>query len=743
MALTPSLINKNFQETIKLSVTAFNTTTETLTVASGTYVIGTPLTPSAAFAGLSVGTTYYIYANVTGTAIKLTLTPGGGGTVVNLSGVSGAGTLVYVAPIIGPSISTTGTCFGFDPRAIPGCILWLDAQNPNNVTTDINSSVTLWDDLSANSVGNMAGSSNNPTYSSNKIAFSTNEYLVGSTGSVGELNSNDFAIFAVATVPVSTLNTGQYILSKYAASISWRLYFTYTSPNHYVNFSYYDGSTTYTVTSNAVTAGGTIIISLIAPRLGSMKIYNNGNASTGVTNAATLLTNGAALYIGVYGASLSNYLTASVGEILIYSSSTASSTTSTAISSQQQSQIEGYLAYKWGVTLPTSEIYNINNPLNILNVPKPFLIPFRPPDIANCLLWLDGLDSSTISTSTNGIVWLDKSGQNNNASAYASSTGSYADNYTYNNTTLATTGIYFPSQTVTSCSFTLVLVTGGSTRTATLTVTSPNSTANFKQGNDVLISGSQSGINGVHTILTSSQSVGGTITYTTTAPTPADGTYVGTMSTNHIFNYVTTDFSDLSLMTIPLYVTIDPTIFTTIFVACNPTYIVPHINGTSFDVIFGYSGWTTNVPQNPYLRIYNSPTDEFLLVQANGSQISTTVNVNLNSIHIATTVFSGTDTTLFANNQVQYGTTSSMVGYPSYNLLLGGNSTDNRSNWYQGYEGYINEVIMYQGTSGLSDGEIQQVQGYLAWKWGYPQTTNLVPSTHSFTKFPSATVVPY
>ena len=44
--------------------------------------------------------------------------------------------------------------------------------------------------------------------------------------------------------------------------------------------------------------------------------------------------------------------------------------------------------------------------------------------------------------------------------------------------------------------------------------------------------------------------------------------------------------------------------------------------------------------------------------------------------------------------------------------------------------GYINEIIIFNRT--LSQGEYQQVEGYLAWKWGL---FSQLPSSHPFHSF--------
>ena len=72
-------------------------------------------------------------------------------------------------------------------------------------------------------------------------------------------------------------------------------------------------------------------------------------------------------------------------------------------------QIEGYLAYKWGLqaSLPVTHPYYKFSPSSA--------IPFLPTNLSGCTLWLDGADSSTITRSgVNMTQWNDKSGLANN-----------------------------------------------------------------------------------------------------------------------------------------------------------------------------------------------------------------------------------------------------------------------------------------------------------------------------------------
>jgi hypothetical protein len=106
----------------------------------------------------------------------------------------------------------------------------------------------------------------------------------------------------------------------------------------------------------------------------------------------------------------SRYLDGNISEILVYDS---------ALSNTDRQNIEGYLAWKWGLqsALPASHPYN--------NQIHPFSRNFVPTDIPNCIMWFDGADltsmftnvaGTTGATGTGSVIrhWTDKSGSGNN-----------------------------------------------------------------------------------------------------------------------------------------------------------------------------------------------------------------------------------------------------------------------------------------------------------------------------------------
>lgn len=89
----------------------------------------------------------------------------------------------------------------------------------------------------------------------------------------------------------------------------------------------------------------------------------------------------------------------------------------TAISLQDQSKVEGYLAWKWGINdllVPTHPYYFAPPP----STPPSRL--FAPLDISGATLWLDGADADTVILDNAQVVqeWRDKSGLGNGAGLY-------------------------------------------------------------------------------------------------------------------------------------------------------------------------------------------------------------------------------------------------------------------------------------------------------------------------------------
>jgi hypothetical protein len=305
----------------------------------------------------------------------------------------------------------------FSPTQISGCSLWLDAADSSTVTLS-GSNVTQWNDKSGinnNAVVPSGGTS--PIYQVNSL----NTQATISFGASNDVLfvANNFAMslfpslcYFIVIRPASTQpnNNNAGILStdtptQFGRSLAFGL--GNWQQEHYNSFT---NITPYTANVWA-------FVSLQFNSTVSTTLAVNGTTFAGTPTGTKDNTNG--LHIGTYNNSGSyaqfnaNFNTA---EILIYSG---------VLSTSQRQQIEGYLAWKWGLVanLPANHPYK-NTP--IYAAPPFPLVPqvktftsaqFNPTTINGCQLWLDAADSSTVVLSgTNVTQWNDKSGNNYSAS---------------------------------------------------------------------------------------------------------------------------------------------------------------------------------------------------------------------------------------------------------------------------------------------------------------------------------------
>lgn len=292
--------------------------------------------------------------------------------------------------------------FGFDPRTIPGCALWLDAADTATVVTSGNV-VTQWRDKSGlgNTTTAIGGS---PTYSSNQINLNgSSTYLAGPYVNT----TTTLTAFVVATVNFSLGNYGAYyrLLSvgstaandynnvAYAAAILHE-------PNSTNIGGYRNGAQNYvSVTTNTP-------FLLVQQYNGSTaQLYLNGTTSASAGSSGSFSTSSYSI-----GRDVGNtdgtppvyaytYWPGSIREVILFNGS---------LTQLERQQVEGYLASKWGLlsSLPASHPYKSTPPAMRL---------FQPVDVpGGALLWLDAADTTTITGST-VTQWRDKSGRASNA----------------------------------------------------------------------------------------------------------------------------------------------------------------------------------------------------------------------------------------------------------------------------------------------------------------------------------------
>jgi hypothetical protein len=145
--------------------------------------------------------------------------------------------------------------------------------------------------------------------------------------------------------------------------------------------------------------------------------------------------------------------------------------------------------------------------------------------------------------------------------------------------------------------------------------------------------------------------------------------------------------------------------------------------------IFNYRGTPNNVAQFLYIETgrFSSYISSSPEVQLTGSTVA------LNTTYLTSMVNTTSNTILYVN-----GTSNAAVNH-------GTNTTvSNSTYWIGGYNsvsdrfyGTLNELLVF--SNNLSESQRQQVEGYLANKWGISISATL-PSLHPFKSFPPATV---
>jgi hypothetical protein len=283
-------------------------------------------------------------------------------------------------------IGTSRSVWGFDPRSVPGCQLWLDGADSNTVTGT--TSVTAWRDKSANGyvANSFVNSVPNPSWVPNvRNGNGVIQYSAGNGSSIANfVLAQTMSIFKVY-YPINQGTNGPFLEHSPDTNTNLGFYF---HANGGENFLINAGTTGYPFPSvnfgNTTVSNTWQLIQGINPdtaNLNKIALYVNGTtrASGATQSAAITVTN--TLYInGRAGANNLSYNTY-LAELIIYN---------IAVTTTQRQQIEGYLAHKWGLT----GYYDSSIPLSI----------------PGCQLWLDAADSSTVAFSSGSNIssWTNK-----------------------------------------------------------------------------------------------------------------------------------------------------------------------------------------------------------------------------------------------------------------------------------------------------------------------------------------------
>lgn len=310
----------------------------------------------------------------------------------------------------------------FSPTQISNCCLWLDASDTTTITLS-GSNVTQWRDKSGSN--NHGTGVNNPTYSNGTMNFvhasQTCFTLPNGALPSGNASCGYFVVFtnndsSVGNAP-SPLTDGTALIgggqtegwnawemwSRATQTLYWGVWYSaistpYTTLNSNTIFS-----TQYNSNGGGANGIGTMVVNgtIVGSQTGwGPRTQTNNNNYVG------------SMYRGTAYAH-----SGTISEVIVYSN---------ALTTQQQQQIEGYLAQKWqfknalpgghlgqtGIIYPT---VRRNGTLNTASSTLPYYTQFSPLSISGCKIWLDATDSSTFTLNGSTVsAWNDKTGNGYN-----------------------------------------------------------------------------------------------------------------------------------------------------------------------------------------------------------------------------------------------------------------------------------------------------------------------------------------
>ena len=304
-------------------------------------------------------------------------------------------------------LGTSKSIWGFDPRSISGCGLWLDGADSDAMVFSSGSNLSQWKDKSGNGLNTIAlAGTGSPVYvPGSGVQFASNIFQLPN-GSI-TVGSNNFSIFSVfrptdltnypnvyyAGVGGTNPDTahGLIIYPNGNVENGFTTDFmgqpgagTIVASNTYMTSSVYDGKRTLWL-------DGTVIVPATAPTY----VKNTTNSSNYVGGATPVSTS---WFIGT------------IAELIVYPR---------AVTTTERQTIEGYLANKWGLVV---------QPIS------------SPTSISGLALWLDGADRSTTSMTLSNLsvtTWKDKSGNGRNMTSAANYPLITSNGVQFNGTTQA------------------------------------------------------------------------------------------------------------------------------------------------------------------------------------------------------------------------------------------------------------------------------------------------------------------
>jgi hypothetical protein len=235
----------------------------------------------------------------------------------------------------------------WQPTQISGCQLWLDAADSTSMTVS-GSTVSQWNDKSGNGYNvTQSDAGSRPRFSQRQITFASDAYFDVPQASMN--NATRYSIFFVF-YPIASVN---WILVKQYNGVG--SYNMISMTNYWqnntgiTNYLYWNvwANPGYITNSGSALSQNTLQLIEIVYDSATVSIYRNGTILSSLVSANFAIpnqTNATNFTMGSWradgGIQNSGVTNFSMAEFTYYN---------TNVSNEQRQQIEGYLAWKWGI----------------------------------------------------------------------------------------------------------------------------------------------------------------------------------------------------------------------------------------------------------------------------------------------------------------------------------------------------------------------------------------------------------
>jgi hypothetical protein len=363
----------------------------------------------------------------------------------------------YVSTILSPNITNRINNALFLPTSIPGCQLWFDATDTTSIFSDTagttrirpGGSVARWNDKSGNNnYLQQATAGNRPVYQKtpggyDAVYFSMNGIQLTTINNNPLTGNSARTIFLIQQAPQAGSITRVSIGAHNGSSPPNTFGIDNNTPISVLYCPY-----VYTAADNTIGVSLRTLAEIWTYYDPSVsQVGGNYNFLNAQTKSTTLNTSATPWYFGLRPDNVGS-IDSYTCEFIMYN---------TFLTTLQRNQIEGYLAWKWGLvaslpishpykTAPFSPLSAIVSVASLLNTSqlnsKLITSYFNPRSISGLQFWIDGADrtSMTFASANTISAWNDKSGNGFNLSQ---STTAYQPIYSSNYVNLGTASNYY------------------------------------------------------------------------------------------------------------------------------------------------------------------------------------------------------------------------------------------------------------------------------------------------------------